>query len=60
MKVCNCCGVEIYTKDGDNLCPDCHKIIGKKTKQNRKEREQVMRGLGLIKVKGALGGTYWE
>ena len=26
----------------------------------RREREQVLRDSGLVKVKGALGGTYWE
>lgn len=27
---------------------------------NRKAREDAMRSCGLVKVKGALGGTYWE
>lgn len=27
---------------------------------NRKAREQVMRDAGLVKVRGAQGGTYWE
>lgn len=26
----------------------------------RRQREQAMRDLGLVKVRGALGGTYWE
>lgn len=26
----------------------------------RRERESVMRSCGLVKVKGALGGIYWE
>jgi hypothetical protein len=26
----------------------------------RREREQVMRDCGLVKVRGALGGIYWE
>jgi hypothetical protein len=26
----------------------------------RKEREQAMKDLGLVKVRGNLGGTYWE
>ena len=26
----------------------------------RNERERTMRDLGLVKVRGALGGTYWE
>lgn len=34
----------------------------KKRKRNaaRKEREQAMKDCGLVKAKGALGGTYWE
>jgi len=26
----------------------------------RRERNQAIKDLGLIKVRGALGGTYWE
>jgi hypothetical protein len=26
----------------------------------RRAREDVLRSLGLVKVRGALGGTYWE
>ena len=32
----------------------------KAARENRQSREQVMRDCGLVKVKGALGGTYWE
>ena len=28
--------------------------------KNRRERDQAMRDLGMVKVRGALGGTYWE
>lgn len=31
-----------------------------KVRENRRERESVLRDTGLKKVKGALGGTYWE
>jgi hypothetical protein len=31
-----------------------------RARANRKAREEVMKSLGLVKVKGALGGTYWE
>ena len=31
-----------------------------KANARRRDRDQVMRDLGLVKVKGALGGTYWE
>lgn len=26
----------------------------------RRSRDQAMRDLGMVKVRGALGGTYWE
>ena len=26
----------------------------------RRERDDAMRGIGMVKVRGALGGTYWE
>lgn len=62
MKVCEKCGEEIATKDGDNLCPDCEKKKKNRAKAaaNRKARDEAMRSIGLTKVKGALGGTYWE
>jgi hypothetical protein len=31
-----------------------------KSARNRREKDELMRDLGLKKVKGALGGTYWE
>ena len=64
MKVCERCGKEIDTKDGDNLCQACDmaEASGKRLRRNalRRERDQVMRDCGLVKVRGALGGTYWE
>ena len=71
MKVCEICGDEISTKDGDNRCADCEFIEDdtrtKTAKQRRRaashqrrERESVLNDLGLVKVRGALGGTYWE
>jgi uncharacterized Zn finger protein (UPF0148 family) len=61
MKVCEKCSVGIDGKDGENLCPDCE--AGKKKRENaakrRRERDDVMRSLGLKKVR-AMGGTYYE
>ena len=28
--------------------------------KGRRERDQAMRDMGIVKVRGALGGTYWE
>jgi len=65
MKVCNTCGEEHNGLDGENHCQACrnHQIAGKRAaraKANRETRADVMRSLGLVKVRGAMGGTYWE
>jgi hypothetical protein len=62
MKVCEKCGLEISTKDGDNLCRDCEEGRRKKESRNkaRRERDSIMRSLGLVKVRGSMGGVYWE
>lgn len=42
-------------------CPEC--LARRKTAKaniNRRMREDVMRSCGLTKVRGAMGGTYWE
>ena len=62
MKFCEICGDEICTKDGENRCVNCEDksgVRGRK-RQLKNEREQVMRDMGLVKVRGAMGGTYWE
>ena len=67
MKFCNICGVEIFTKDGDNTCRSCEDAADAKSKRrlrrarmNRQARESMLRDCGLVKVRGALGGVYWE
>lgn len=73
MKFCERCGEEIATKDGENLCPQCDEVIGlgipqleradarrRRVRFNRRQRESMLKSLGLVKVRGALGGTYWE
>ena len=65
MKVCENCGREISTKDGENTCSQCTELEGTSVKRvsrkrAKKERESVYKLLGLKKVKGSLGGTYWE
>jgi hypothetical protein len=41
---------------------DPAKIGQEKAKRNRAQRakNQAMKDLGLVRVRGALGGTYWE
>jgi len=62
MKVCERCGEEIGTKDGENRCAACEDKARRSRRSNlaRKMRDQAMRDCGLVKVRGALGGTYWE
>lgn len=68
MKVCEACGDEISTKDGEGLCARCEAMEerGKdpkkaaRARRARRSRDAAMRSLGLVKVRGALGGTYWE
>lgn len=65
MKVCENCGKEICTKDGENHCPSCDDADPAELKRlrrnrQRRERDAALRSIGLVKVRGALGGTYWE
>ncbi|MGD0768111.1 MAG: hypothetical protein ABSB42_07950 [Tepidisphaeraceae bacterium] len=38
----------------------CNSLQPNPRSARRRERDQVLRDLGLTKVRGALGGTYWE
>jgi len=38
-------------------CPDCAR---KHRNAMRKARENILKSCGLVKVRGALGGVYWE
>ena len=59
MEVCKVCGGGLIGKE--KICPTCkRKARQARTRQARKERESVMRDMGLVKVRGALGGVYWE
>jgi uncharacterized Zn finger protein (UPF0148 family) len=66
MKVCEICGDEIFTKDGENACESCdqreatRKAKNAKRSAARRAREEALRSCGLVKVHGALGGEYWE
>ena len=65
MKFCEICGEEICTKDGENRCPTCEEEVASKAKKtkaknNRRLHEAALRSCGLVKVRGAMGGVYWE
>ena len=64
LMVCYCvtCG-DAYDKgrSKSNLCPSCRQREARiRAAHNRKERESVLHDMGLVKVRGALGGVYWE
>ena len=45
--------------------PKVQEVLARERKRrfrniNRRARAQVMKDIGLVKVRGALGGTYWE
>lgn len=70
MKMCRLCGIEISTRDGENYCSTCEDIrenndrLAKRKRHlarvKRQARAEVMKSCGLVRVRGALGGTYWE
>ena len=42
----------------DEVCRKAEK--NRRRNRLRRERDDAMRSIGMVKVKGALGGTYWE
>lgn len=48
----------IYTQIGDDEIK--REIQRFNRNQSRRDRDQVMRDCGLVRVVGALGGVYWE
>lgn len=65
-KVCARCGEEALVRDGETLCGRCAGLSKRPcmaagaAKAQRLAREEAMRACGLVKVRGAMGGTYWE
>jgi DNA-directed RNA polymerase subunit M/transcription elongation factor TFIIS len=66
MKVCNRCGQELtIVRDGENACQQCldenkKKMSAVKRKAYRQAIDSIMRDCGLTKVRGSMGGVYWE
>ena len=68
MKVCETCGSDIDgARDAETECRGCEDAgtakrakARAKARAARKAREDMLRSCGLVKVRGALGGTYWE
>ncbi len=62
MKVCEECDSEIFSKDGENRCESCEKkrLSKKRAADSRRAMREVAKSLGLTRVRGALGGVYYE
>jgi len=69
MKFCAKRMAEIDTKDGENICAKCanHAAFDRRVSRLRERRERDRKGrhealtsLGLIRVRGAMGGVYYE
>ena len=65
MKVCEICGSErVGARDTEKMCAACIQIGASKAAVTyarvKIEREDALRSCGLVKVRGILGGTYWE
>ena len=67
MKVCANCGSEDIGGDGETLCYTCEEAEDNQRKrQNQRRRMRtrdriaVLRSLGMVRVRGVLGGVYWE
>ena len=59
MKFCEKCLEEFDGKDGDNVCEPCETSRTRRNTQ-RRARHQAMVDLGLVRVRGVLGGVYYE
>jgi hypothetical protein len=44
----------------DRLRSEVRRIKARRARVGRQAAEGIMREMGLVKVKGALGGVYWE
>lgn len=63
MKVCQNCGDEIATPDGENECTACAdacEALREIYHQNLVGVENALYSLGLVRVEGICGGIYWE
>lgn len=55
LGTCRTCGAAVNGRA--KYCADCAR---KRRAAARREREAIMRSCGLVKVRGARGGVYWE
>lgn len=46
--------------NSERVAAEVAEIKRQRRNKARRERDQAMRDLGLVKVRGNLGGTYWE
>ena len=65
MKCCETCETPIDTRDGENRCKACEKQAKDKAskarrKASRAAMREAMQACGLVRVRGAMGGVYYE
>lgn len=60
-------GIDTHQCTGGTFCkgdclPETAEAKVKRLARNkaRRDRDKIMRDMGLVKVRGNLGGTYWE
>jgi hypothetical protein len=44
----------------EQAAPILAEVKRRRANKNRKARDQAMRDMGMVKVRGNLGGTFWE
>jgi hypothetical protein len=58
VKVCTKC-FQSPALAGKSHCESC-KDKPRRKQQTRKERDAIYASIGMVRVKGAMGGTYYE
>lgn len=57
---CSQCGCQLV-RVGATICPACRtKLRRARARAQRKANHEAMLSLGLVRVRGALGGVYYE
>lgn len=58
-EIAGCCAMGLCGPDAAQIARD-KAARRKRINSNRRARNDAMRSLGLVRVRGALGGVYWE
>ena len=52
--------LNLYGKGSPEERQAYREYVGRKQNENRRERHQAMLNIGLVRVRGSLGGVYYE